>query len=188
MNPRDIDTALTVAREQAAAWQANADLARAAGTTETLGWHIDRSDERDGIARKMFEAWQVIDGTMTGNLGVSRPEAWRVPPLTDEQYAKVVADWPELAIFGEDLVKDLTRHVGIRYVRWLARRAVKNVPALTAPAPHPVVDEDSCTCVINCDEGPQSGCSLSGRLHVHPRTRTGQYGPCPEHPDAPGDL
>ncbi|WP_051819426.1 hypothetical protein [Streptomyces sp. NRRL S-920] len=46
---------------------------------------------------------------------------------------------------------------------------------------------DACTCVINCAEGP-GGCSLSGRRHVHPRTRTGQYGPCPEHSDAPGDL
>lgn len=45
-----------------------------------------------------------------------------------------------------------------------------------------------CTCVEFCDEDPSTACTLSGRRHVHPRTRTGQYGPCAVHPDAPGDL
>ncbi|MFZ3557128.1 hypothetical protein [Streptomyces sp. BH055] len=51
----------------------------------------------------------------------------------------------------------------------------------------PYAEPDECTCVINCAEDPRSGCSLSGRRHVHPLTR-GQYGQCPEHPDAEGDL
>ncbi|WP_404949104.1 3'-5' exoribonuclease [Streptomyces sp. ARC14] len=52
------------------------------------------------------------------------------------------------------------------------------------------VPEDECTCVINCVEDPKSGCSLSGQRHVHPAVpgHPGVYGPCPEHPDAPGDL
>lgn len=48
---------------------------------------------------------------------------------------------------------------------------------------------DECTCVTNCAEDPKTACSLSGRSHVHPAIPgfPGVYGPCPEHPDAPGD-
>lgn len=66
-----------------------------------------------------------------------------------------------------------------------SQRAVKNAPALTSA--RRAAEEGACTCVINCDEA-EGGCSLAGQRHVHPRTRTGQYGPCPEHPEAPGDL
>ncbi|WP_435244305.1 hypothetical protein [Streptomyces sioyaensis] len=185
MKTADPDTALCDVRRLAAQWRANADRTRAAGTAESLGWQIDRMGERDDIATELVEAWQTIDGTMTSSLGLSRPEEWRIPPLTDEEYAHAFADWPELAVFGEDLVKELSRHHGIRYVRSLAQRAVKNVPALAAARRE--AEEGTCTCVTNCDEA-KGGCSLAGRPHVHPRSRTGQYGPCPEHPDAPGDL
>ena len=40
---------------------------------------------------------------------------------------------------------------------------------------------DECNCVIDCS-GPDR-CSHCGHPHVHPDT-----GPCPIHPDAPGDL
>lgn len=70
-------------------------------------------------------------------------------------------------------------HHGIRYVRSLAQRAVKNAPALARRE----AEEGPCTCVTNCDEA-KGGCSLVGRPHVHPRTRTGQYWSCPERPDA----
>lgn len=40
-----------------------------------------------------------------------------------------------------------------------------------------------CECLFNCD----GECSLSGNFHVHPR-QDGIFGPCPVHPDAPGDL
>lgn len=55
------------------------------------------------------------------------------------------------------------------------------------PQAHRAPVADTCTCVTNCQEA-DGGCSLSGTRHVHPRTRSGQYGPCPEHRDAPGDL
>ncbi|MEU5978479.1 hypothetical protein [Streptomyces sp. NPDC047315] len=49
----------------------------------------------------------------------------------------------------------------------------------------------TCLCVVNCGEDPATACSLSGETsHVHPAIpgRPGVYGPCPVHPDAPGDL
>lgn len=39
-----------------------------------------------------------------------------------------------------------------------------------------------CTCYHTCADNPATACSLSGGFHVH----AGE--PCPEHPDAPGDL
>lgn len=132
MKPIDVDAALALVRAKATEWQENADRTRAAGTGESWGWQLDRMGERDDIGMELVEAWQVLDGTITSNHGIARPVAWRVPQLTDEQFAAVFADWPELAAFGEDLVKDMSRHVGIRYVRWLAQRALKNAPALAA--------------------------------------------------------
>lgn len=45
-----------------------------------------------------------------------------------------------------------------------------------------------CTCVEFCNEDPKTACSLSGRRHVHPASQGAGFGPCPVHPDAPGDL
>lgn len=49
-----------------------------------------------------------------------------------------------------------------------------------------------CTCVFSCGEDPATRCSWHNvEWHVHPRG-AGRYGdlfgPCPVHPDAPGDL
>lgn len=38
-----------------------------------------------------------------------------------------------------------------------------------------------CLCIVDCDDDPDTACSLSGDWHVHPGE------PCPVHPDAPGD-
>jgi hypothetical protein len=48
---------------------------------------------------------------------------------------------------------------------------------------------DACTCVEFCDQDPATACSLSGQPHVHPEIpgHPGVYGPCPVHPDRPGD-
>ena len=40
-----------------------------------------------------------------------------------------------------------------------------------------------CACVFSCADDRPTACSLSGQFHVHP-----ELGPCPVHPDAPGDL
>ncbi|MET8696849.1 hypothetical protein ABZV65_30415 [Streptomyces bauhiniae] len=47
----------------------------------------------------------------------------------------------------------------------------------------------TCRCIVSCAEDPATACSLSGEQHVHPAIpgRPGVYGPCPLHPDAPGD-
>jgi hypothetical protein len=52
------------------------------------------------------------------------------------------------------------------------------------------LDEDiqDCTCIEYCDEDPKTACNLSGRPHVHPSRRKGDgFGPCPVHPERPGD-
>ncbi|MEE1735497.1 hypothetical protein PUR49_02965 [Streptomyces sp. BE147] len=45
-----------------------------------------------------------------------------------------------------------------------------------------------CTCVEFCDEDPKTACTLSSRRHVHPASQGSGFGPCPVHPDAPGDV
>jgi len=45
-----------------------------------------------------------------------------------------------------------------------------------------------CTCVVSCADDPATSCTLSGTRHVHPLDAHGNFGRCPEHPDAPGDL
>lgn len=45
----------------------------------------------------------------------------------------------------------------------------------------------TCECVVSCADDPATACSLSGEPHVHP-LQDGIFGPCPVHPDAPGDL
>lgn len=50
------------------------------------------------------------------------------------------------------------------------------------------LDIGDCTCVHTCAEDPATACSLSGDWHVHPNCYPGDVmGPCPLHPDAPGD-
>jgi hypothetical protein len=45
-----------------------------------------------------------------------------------------------------------------------------------------------CTCVEFCAEDPKTACTLSGRQHVHPAGQGSGFGPCPVHPDVPGDV
>lgn len=70
--------------------------------------------------------------------------------------------------------------------RPMARRAMSGNPAtagLLAELERGWARRDAadCTCIIACDEDPDTACSLSGEWHVHPGE------PCPVHPDAPGD-
>lgn len=51
-----------------------------------------------------------------------------------------------------------------------------------------VLDMGDCTCLYSCADDPAEACSLSGDWHVHPQDARGVTGPCPVHPDAPGDL
>lgn len=48
---------------------------------------------------------------------------------------------------------------------------------------------DECTCVEYCNQDPRTACRLSGTPHVHPAdpSHPGAYGPCPAHPERPGD-
>ena len=55
-------------------------------------------------------------------------------------------------------------------------------------AAHALAEAAACTCVFSCADDPATRCSLSGQFHVHPDDGTGVFGPCPVHPDAPGDL
>jgi hypothetical protein len=53
----------------------------------------------------------------------------------------------------------------------------------------PSEDLNDCPCVEFCNEDPKTACSLSGIPHVHPEIpgMPGVYGPCPVHPERPGD-
>lgn len=55
---------------------------------------------------------------------------------------------------------------------------------------HRPLDTGDCRCVHTCAEDPATACSHSGEWHVHPDPYPGAdlYGPCPVHPDAPGDV
>ncbi|MET8411731.1 hypothetical protein ABZV34_27160 [Streptomyces sp. NPDC005195] len=67
-------------------------------------------------------------------------------------------------------------------------RCLPRVPS-ASDAADPAPDEiQDCTCVEFCDEDPKTACSLSGRRHVHPASQEPGFGPCPIHPDAPGDI
>ncbi|MFJ4342660.1 hypothetical protein [Streptomyces sp. NPDC088915] len=100
-------------------------------------------------------------------------------PMTEEKAAALIKEEPELALLGTAWVKNLSKF-GLRPFQML--NLVRHVRSRSA-------SEDECTCVTNCAEDPKTACALSGRRHVHPAIpgRPGVYGPCPEHPDAPGD-
>lgn len=55
---------------------------------------------------------------------------------------------------------------------------------MTATAELTIAD---CTCVVSCEEDPDTACGLSGVNHTHADDGSGLFGPCPLHPDAPGD-
>lgn len=62
------------------------------------------------------------------------------------------------------------------------------IPSALSTDPREVVNEiDECTCVTFCDEDRASACSLSGVPHVHPAAQGDGFGPCPVHPERPGD-
>lgn len=53
-----------------------------------------------------------------------------------------------------------------------------------------MLDEiQDCTYEEHCNQSPKTACSLSGTPHTHPAITgfPGVAGPCPVHPDRPGD-
>ncbi|MFD3514832.1 hypothetical protein [Streptomyces sp. NPDC058657] len=122
--PTDINAVHALTREKADAWEADAAECRAAfgvNLHQSIGWTVDHMDKRDDEAEVLVPAWQALDAEMTASHGWNRPDAWRFPVLTDEEYAASLAKWPELAVFSEEQIRDLYRHVGIRYIRNLAQ-------------------------------------------------------------------
>ncbi|MFI5859271.1 hypothetical protein [Streptomyces parvulus] len=97
--------------------------------------------------------------------------------LTEEEAAALIKEEPELAPLGTAWVRNLSKFGFRRFQMLNLVRRVQSAP------------DAECTCVINCAEDPKTACSLSGQRHVHPEIpgRPGVYGPCLEHPDAPGD-
>jgi hypothetical protein len=77
-----------------------------------------------------------------------------------------------------------------RDLRWLA--AGLDALARAADQAADAIDRDrraeECRCVVSCADDPDTACSLSGIPHVHPDTDSDTFGPCPVHPDAPGDV
>lgn len=64
---------------------------------------------------------------------------------------------------------------------------IVEVPTAEALRARSLENIEDCTCVEYCDEDPRTACSLSGIPHVHPDNGSGTFGPCPVHPDRPGD-
>lgn len=118
----------------------------------------------------------------------------RTVTLTGEDLTNLGA---ALTFYGEHGKKELTgvserfdfeRHVidladklGVMLGRW--HRTDVAIPRAAKPAAV-VLD---CMCLVSCASDPLTRCSLSGQWHTHPDDGTGVYGPCPVHPDAPGD-
>lgn len=70
---------------------------------------------------------------------------------------------------------------------YAAEREAYDRASMDAEVAHARAQVAACVCVENCAEHPPTACSLSGTLHVHPDDGSGTFGPCPIHPDAPGD-
>lgn len=68
---------------------------------------------------------------------------------------------------------------------WAARFALDHHPD---PDMRGERETGECVCVLSCADDPPTACSQSGRWHTHPDDGSGTFGPCPVHPDAPGDT
>lgn len=133
----DLDTALQSLRTTVASWKSNVDRTHSDERVgKGIAWEIGRMEERDDLASHLIETLTRLDEAMSSHHGTGScaPAAWRVKPLTDAQFTEVLRDLPQLAIFGEQAVRELTDHFGIHYVRYLAQDAVKRVTQLPAPA------------------------------------------------------
>jgi hypothetical protein len=94
----------------------------------------------------------------------------------------------DLAGAGEHLIPG-TYKAYVHYSDDTEGYAVLTISEEGAPALLRPLDFTDCTCVENCGEHPPTACSLDGFIpHVHPDDGSGTFGPCPVHPDAPGDL
>lgn len=140
----ELDETLTELRRNVAAWSRNADRAM---SSERMGkgiaWDIRRLEQRDDLALSMVDSFRALDAAMSAHHGVMdcSPAPWRVTPLTDEQFAEVLRDLPELAVFGPVLARQLSDHYGIRHVRYLAQTAMKNARRTVAEEVAPVLTE-----------------------------------------------
>ncbi|MER6519986.1 hypothetical protein ABT246_24420 [Streptomyces sp. NPDC001553] len=132
---------------------------------------------------------------------VERGLAWvgvttkvRITPVTPE-LERLRAAAAAHAAAEETAVKALAaRRASLRDIADATGVPVRRVKQLlarsaTAPGAQPAEASEECTCVLACAEDPKTSCSLSGQRHVHPAVpgRPGVCGPCPKHPDAPGD-
>ncbi|MFI9078718.1 hypothetical protein ACIGW8_19955 [Streptomyces sioyaensis] len=130
----DLNGPLTRLRENAAAWKANlARLTSREGMKQdTYAWPIARMEERDDLAKKIVDDFTALDEVMSSHHGIgsAAPTSWSIDALTEEDLAKVKADWPELGMFADDTVRRVADVIGIRMVRAMAQEAVRRAPAV----------------------------------------------------------
>lgn len=134
---------------------------------------------------------QVVSNANSKMLQIERIATDRTRP-TPERMAEIAALVDDFRAAVAGSTADPFRDVAATDpLRDLAAR----VEAVRYPSPHPVPRQytvfdaaAACTCVMSCADDPASACSLSGTWHVHPNSYPGDvFGPCPVHPDAPGD-
>jgi hypothetical protein len=125
---------------------------------------IEPSPERDQCPMPLERLVELVEGAQHRR----KPEEIAAVPWVAEA---IGAHAPKMRGMGEVAALAEQRHRAA-LVEWITR-------------------DWTSLCVVNCAEDPATACSLSGReRHVHPAIpgRPGVYGPCPMHPDAPGDL
>ncbi|MGW2550028.1 hypothetical protein [Streptomyces sp. NPDC001635] len=127
----DLNGPLANLRTNTEAWKTS--LARHASEerkSKGIAWDVELMEERDDIAAKIVEDFARIDEVMSTHrgLGSVAPASWSVDKLTDEQLAAAKADWPELGIFPDKVIRNYADVIGIRAVRYLAQTAVRNAP------------------------------------------------------------
>lgn len=127
----NLDHLLDDLRTHSGAWKAS--VARHS-SDERMGkgmaWDIELMEDRDDLAAKIVGDFAKVDEAMSTHrgLGSVAPASWRVDQLTEEQFATVKSDWPELAIFDDAVIRNMAAIVGIRQVRYMAQVAVRNAP------------------------------------------------------------
>lgn len=97
-----------------------------------LAYDVELMEQRDDIAQRLVENFGKLDEAMSTHRGIGSvaPASWSVDRVTDEQLASAKEKWPELAIFGDKVIRNYADVLGIRAVRYLAQEAVRNAPAV----------------------------------------------------------
>ncbi|MFC9280920.1 hypothetical protein [Streptomyces collinus] len=129
----DLDGTLANLRKNTAAWKEStarhlSDERKGKG----IAYDVELMEQRDDVAQLIVDDFATLDEVMSTHRGIGSvaPASWSVDKLTDEQLAAAKEKWPELAVFGDKVIRNYADLLGIRAVRYLAQEAVRNAPAV----------------------------------------------------------